>query len=210
MTLPTVIDAINPFIAQIAKEGDDTKIGGAVVIVVLNTVSWLWKSITSVLIYNMSIKLSEGEKLSFGNIIIKDFMKYVYFYLTLVMMATFTFIGFLLLIVPGIILMYRLFFAPYIVISKNISPIEAMRESWRITSGSVMSLFLMGLVFVGIGIAITISAWIVTLAATITVGMINAMAGVIFGTLVMIFIYAIAYALVFTSYANAYQDIRKD
>jgi uncharacterized membrane protein len=44
-------------------------------------------------------------------------------------------IGFILLIVPGIIVALMLVFAPYLVVDKQRGPIEAMRESMRLTSG---------------------------------------------------------------------------
>lgn len=44
-------------------------------------------------------------------------------------------IGIILLIVPGVIFGLMFMFTPYLVIDKGMSPIEAMKESKRITSG---------------------------------------------------------------------------
>ncbi len=44
-------------------------------------------------------------------------------------------LGLILLIVPGIIFSLMFFFAPYIVIDKGLGPVEAMKESVRITKG---------------------------------------------------------------------------
>jgi hypothetical protein len=54
--------------------------------------------------------------------------------------------GFLLLIVPGVILSLGLFYAPYLVVDQELDPVDALKESWRITKGHKASLF--GLLFV--------------------------------------------------------------
>jgi len=44
-------------------------------------------------------------------------------------------IGLLLLIVPGLILLWRLFLAPYVLIDQKVGIEEALRRSWRMTKG---------------------------------------------------------------------------
>ncbi len=55
-------------------------------------------------------------------------------------------IGFVFLLVPGIILACRLAFTPYLVMDRNLDPIKAAEESWRLTRGRGWTIFLMGLV----------------------------------------------------------------
>jgi uncharacterized membrane protein len=62
------------------------------------------------------------------------------------------FFGFLLLVVPGIIAAVGLGFAPYLVIDRGRGPIEALKESWRITKGHKVQLFLFGLALIGLNI----------------------------------------------------------
>lgn len=61
-------------------------------------------------------------------------------------------LGFILLIVPGMILSLIFFFTSYAVVDKNLGPVEAMKESARITKGYRWSLFglciLLGLVMI--------------------------------------------------------------
>ena len=59
-------------------------------------------------------------------------------------------IGFVCLVIPGIILAIGLSFVPYVVVERGLGPIEAMKESWRITKGHKWTLFQLGLVFLGI------------------------------------------------------------
>ena len=44
-------------------------------------------------------------------------------------------VGFLLLIVPGVILLWRLFLAPYILVDKKTTIDEALSQSWKMSSG---------------------------------------------------------------------------
>lgn len=55
-------------------------------------------------------------------------------------------IGFLLLIVPGIILALGLAFSTYYVADADMGPIDAMKASWEATNGSKGKLFLLGIV----------------------------------------------------------------
>ncbi len=44
-------------------------------------------------------------------------------------------IGFVLLVVPGIIFACKLVFTPYLVVDRKMEVIEAVKESWRMTNG---------------------------------------------------------------------------
>lgn len=61
--------------------------------------------------------------------------------------------GFVMLIVPGIIFACRLAFVPYLVVDKQMDVMEALRVSWNMTRGYGGQIFLMGLMafFIAIG-----------------------------------------------------------
>jgi hypothetical protein len=61
-------------------------------------------------------------------------------------------IGFLLLIVPGIILAFGLSFAPLFVADANLGPIAAMRASWEATRGQKWKIFELGVLSTGVTI----------------------------------------------------------
>lgn len=44
-------------------------------------------------------------------------------------------IGFMFLIIPGVIFACRLVFVPYLVMDKGLDPVKAVEESWRLTRG---------------------------------------------------------------------------
>jgi len=62
-------------------------------------------------------------------------------------------IGFILLIIPGIIFACKLVFTPYLVVDRKMDVIEAVKESWRMTNGHAWKVFLIGLLAILIGIA---------------------------------------------------------
>ncbi len=82
--------------------------------------------------------------------------------------------GFILLIVPGVIWCIKYSFAPILVIDKKMRPMEAIRESGRLTAGSKGKVFLFGIVsmlvvmlgyialFVGslVSIPVSMLAWV--------------------------------------------------
>jgi uncharacterized membrane protein len=62
-------------------------------------------------------------------------------------------IGVFLLIIPGIIFACKLAFVKYLVVDKKLDPVEAVKESWRMTKGHSGKIFLMGLLAIPIVIA---------------------------------------------------------
>lgn len=55
-------------------------------------------------------------------------------------------VGILLLIIPGIIFSIRLQFVSFLILDKKLGPIEAIKESWKITKNQVWNLLLLGIV----------------------------------------------------------------
>ena len=62
-------------------------------------------------------------------------------------------IGIFLFIIPGIILACRFAFVPYLVMDKNLDPVKAVEESWRLTKGYGWRIFGLGLLSILIYIA---------------------------------------------------------
>lgn len=61
-------------------------------------------------------------------------------------------LGFVLLIVPGIIAAVGLMFTPYIILDKKMGAIESFKASWALTQGHRMQLFLLMGAIVGLNI----------------------------------------------------------
>jgi len=99
----------------------------------------------------------------------KDLFYYqpiVSYFLTALLTGLIVLGGLLLLIIPGIFFGIRLKYATYLVIDKNLGPLEAIKGSWKITRGNVWNLFflsillglinLLGLLCLVIGLFITV------------------------------------------------------
>ncbi|MEK7509521.1 MAG: DUF975 family protein [Patescibacteria group bacterium] len=85
-----------------------------------------------------------------------------------ILVALVVLVGLVLLIIPGIIAALALLFSTYLVIDRGLGPIEAMKESLRITKGNRWKLFLLALSIVLINI-IGVLALIVGLLVSIPV-----------------------------------------
>ena len=85
------------------------------------------------------------EKVDVKNII-RGFDYYLNIILANLLMSALIIIGFLALIVPGIIVACRLAFVPFLVMDKEMDAISAVEESWRMTRGYGWTIFGMGVV----------------------------------------------------------------
>ena len=61
-------------------------------------------------------------------------------------------IGFILIIVPGIIFACKLAFTPYLVVDRKMAVIDAVKGSWNMTNGHAWKVFFIGLLAIPIGI----------------------------------------------------------
>lgn len=64
-----------------------------------------------------------------------------------------TTIGFLLCIVPGVILALGLQFGFHLIVDRGMPPVDALKESWRLTQGHKGNLFVLALLLFGVQIA---------------------------------------------------------
>jgi len=142
------------------------------VISIPSGMSWCWKATAaapflSVLVFAYSVLITNPVSygVSFANLkaargdklIIKDmfeaFRNYWNAVLASLLVGIIVVIGFILLIVPGIIFACKLAFTPYLVVDRKMEVIEAVKESWRMTNGHAWKVFLIGLLAIPINIA---------------------------------------------------------
>lgn len=91
-------------------------------------------------------------------------------------------LGFIMLIIPGIIIACRLVFVPYLVMDKDLDPMQAVERSWQLTKGhgwkvfwmAILSFFIAiaGLIVFFVGIIISI-IWIHAAFATLYQSVLN-------------------------------------
>jgi hypothetical protein len=83
-------------------------------------------------------------------------------------------VGFVFLIIPGIIVLVRLSFFGFVILEGETSPVHAIKRSWALTKGRFWSLFAFGLVLglidiaglllVGVGLLVTTPLTLIALA----------------------------------------------
>ena len=74
------------------------------------------------------------------------------YFLAYLLVAVTVIVGLFLLIVPGIIFAIMLSFYPYIIIERSMGPIDALKESMRITKGHRLDLFVLMLACIGVAL----------------------------------------------------------
>src|SRR5687768_6930359 len=89
----------------------------------------------------ISLKLYDGQKPELADLFSGSgvFFKYLF---TTIVYAVIVAVGFILLILPGIYWAIRFAASTYVVVDKELGPLEALRESWRLTQGHVWELLL--------------------------------------------------------------------
>jgi uncharacterized membrane protein len=83
----------------------------------------------------------------------------------MIMVTVVVIVGFIFLIVPGIYLAFKYTFVPYLIVDKNLGPIEAMKASSKMTDGikwdilgfyvAGAALAYLGLIALGVGILVS-------------------------------------------------------
>ena len=93
------------------------------------------------------LKITRGERPSFSEFTTNTGYFLNFFGVSL-LLGLAVLVGTIFLIVPGIFLAVKLIFAPFLVIDKNMGPMEALQESWALTGGIFWKIFLAGLAYI--------------------------------------------------------------
>lgn len=102
--------------------------------------------------------LNNQQPLRPWNAVIQVLPRLGHFIAILLLLEVSSWIGLLLLVLPGIYIYARLIISDYLVVlSEKKGPIEALAASWRATSGNVLSLFI--LVVIGLVVSCLLLAW---------------------------------------------------
>jgi len=111
------------------------------------------------------LKAARGDKLEIKNMF-DVFNNYWNAVLAALLVAIIVFIGFILLIVPGIIFACKLVFTPYLIVDRKMEVMDAIKSSWNMTNGHAWKVFLIyllaipifiaGIICFGVGVIISI------------------------------------------------------
>lgn len=117
----------------------------------------------------VNLKAARGEEIAVGDLF-AGFKSYGSVLLAGLLTGLIVLGGFILLIVPGIIFACKLSFVPLLVIDQKKGAIEAIKQSWNMTSGYSLKIFLMLLLAIPIMIAGVICLCVGLIPASMWIG----------------------------------------
>jgi len=152
--LIAVIVAFAQAPASMIRDAEQFRSPGMIVLQIIIAVYWLL--VLSVINYGadlLYLRAVRNEKIDIKEMF--DGFKKNYLNIILANLLTFAIVGlgFVFLIVPGIILACRLAFVPYLVMDKNLDPVAAVEKSWEMTKGHGWKIFGMAMLAILVVIA---------------------------------------------------------
>jgi hypothetical protein len=118
----------------------------------------LGQSITSALITGgltlFALRIAKGEPFQFGDVFSRMNLFVTMFVIQLLTGLLVTMAGFPL-IVPGVILALFWSLAIMLAVDRELGPLEAMKQSWRLTNGHKLDIFLFWLLVLGLALVCT-------------------------------------------------------
>jgi DNA-directed RNA polymerase subunit RPC12/RpoP len=136
-------------------------------------VDLLFTAWTSIGLGIVFLKIARGQQASIGDIF-SGGKYYVNMLITMVLFGIMINIGYLLLIVPGVILYLMFHQYYYLIIDRNLGIVESLEMSKTITTGNKMTLFLIGLVCLGISVSTIVTCGLGMLIAAPYFALLNA------------------------------------
>ncbi len=115
------------------------------------------------------LKAARSEKLDTKDLL-ASFSNYFNAVLANLLVTIVIGIGIVFLVIPGIYFACKLAFVPYLVVDRKLDAIEAFKESWRMTDGHALDIFLIGLLAIPISIAGLILLGVGLIASSMWIG----------------------------------------
>jgi len=114
-------------------------------------VGWALQLTMSLGLINVALRLHDNKKANYKNLFDHVHLVIPYF-LTSIIYGLIVFVGFILLIVPGIVWSIKFRYFPYLMVDRNLGPIDALKESAKMTRGFKWKIFWFGVVIALINI----------------------------------------------------------
>ena len=146
--LIAVIVAFAEAPTSLIRDVEDYKFSAGMILLQIG-IAVYWLLVLSVINYGadlLYLRAMRNEKIDIKEMF--DGFKNNYLNIILANLLTFAIIGlgFVFLIIPGIILACRLLFVPFLVMDKKLDPVAAVEKSWEMTRGQGWRIFGMGIV----------------------------------------------------------------
>ncbi|MDO8618470.1 MAG: DUF975 family protein [Candidatus Daviesbacteria bacterium] len=133
---------------------------------------WILRAVIEIGLISIALKFVDGKKAQIADLL--NYKPLINYAIASVLYGLIMIAGLILLIIPGIIWAIKLQYYSYLIIDKNMGPIEALKKSWQITKGVKWQLFLLNILLVlinilgalafGIGLFITIPTTMIACA----------------------------------------------
>lgn len=131
---------------------DPNSISG-LLIFIITVASYIINLVISIGIIRFSLKFVDGKKGEIKDLYTTNKTEVWHYFLGSLLYGLRVLLGYILLIVPGIIWSIKYSQYSYLIIDKGMKPSEAIKKSGEITNGNKMNLFLLGLLLGLINIA---------------------------------------------------------
>jgi uncharacterized membrane protein len=106
---------------------------------------WIFDIIISMGIIKITLAVFDNKKPHISDVFYtKPIINYI---IVSIIRSLIVLVGFMLLIVPGIIFAIKLQFAEYLVVDKNSGIMDSLKTSWEMTRGVKWNLFVLGILF---------------------------------------------------------------
>ncbi len=107
--------------------------------ILLNVASFIVNAVIGIGLIKITLEFIDKKKPKFSDLFyLKPLVNFI---LGSLIRGVITVIGFILLIIPGIIFSIRLQYVTYLIVDKNLPPVQAVKKSWEMTKGNVWNLF---------------------------------------------------------------------
>ncbi len=126
----------------------------------------IWSFVITPGLYKIHLKLTRNLPSRLSEIF-TDFSTIVRLAIASFVLSFIVIIGFILLIVPGVYFALRFQLFGFLIVDKGLGPIEALKESWRLTEGKVGNLFVLGLIVFGIALLYSLASGLIILPFTL-------------------------------------------
>lgn len=117
----------------------------------LGLLNWFWQMYVSLGLMRVTLSVIKGKQGGIAEMFMFD-DRYVPFLIGNILVFLRVVLGFLLLIVPGVIWSIRFQFVPLLILDKKMSATEAFEYSHKLTDGNMWNLFIFGLVLIAFNI----------------------------------------------------------
>lgn len=132
-------------VLQAAEAGDEAIIAYSLFSLLLSFLAFLVVTFFQLGFFRIFLNLARGEEASIG-LLTSEGGRYLSGLGTIILVGLATGFGTILFLIPGIIIGIGTQFALLLVVDRKLSPIDAISESWSLTDGNRVNIFVIDLV----------------------------------------------------------------